>query len=60
MLQFFDNEDRNPYFEAVYISFYHFYNQQLEQAHDVSPDNLRYIAKQIAYYLEKCLAIQLL
>jgi len=27
MLQFFEGDDRNPYFEAVYMSFYHYYNQ---------------------------------
>jgi len=26
MLQFFEGDDRNPYFEAVYIAFYHYYN----------------------------------
>jgi tetratricopeptide (TPR) repeat protein len=60
MLQFFENDDRNPYFEAVYISFYHYYNQLLEHNYDNTPEAIKYNARQIVYYLEKCLVIQLL
>lgn len=59
MLQFFENDDRNPYFEAVYISFYHFFNQQLE-ACDGNAEATRYNSRQIIFYLDKTLAIQLL
>ncbi len=31
MLHFFENDDRNPYFEALYVSFYHYYNTMIEQ-----------------------------
>jgi len=30
MLKFFEGDDRNPYFEAVYVSLYHYYNAQRE------------------------------
>lgn len=43
----------------MYIAFYHYYHQ-LQEGGDNSPDMQRHYAKQIAYYLEKCLAIQLL
>jgi hypothetical protein len=59
MLQFFENYDRNPYFEAVYISFYHYYNQQLETS-DGQQEAVKYCSRQIVYYLEKTLAIQLI
>jgi hypothetical protein len=26
MLRFFEEDDRNPYFEAVYVSLYHYYS----------------------------------
>ena len=26
MLKFFDGDDRNPYFEAVYVSLFHYYS----------------------------------
>jgi hypothetical protein len=60
MLQFFEGDDRNPYFEAVYIAFYHYYHQQQEGTVDLNPQTSRHYSKQIVYYLEKCLAIQLL
>lgn len=60
MLAFFDGDDRNPYFEAVYISFYHYYHQQQEASLDTSPQTMQHQSKQIVYYLEKCLTIQLL
>ena len=60
MLRFFEGDDRNPYFEAVYISFYHYYHQMQEHSTDHSVENQRFISKQIAHYLEKCLIIQML
>ena len=58
MLRFFENDDRNPYFEAVYIAFYHYYNQLLEQnADNPTSENCRFYNKQITFYLEKCLVI---
>ena len=63
MLQFFEGDDRNPYFEAVYVSLYHYYNAQRELpyvSHDDSGETAKHLNRQIVHYLEKNLKIQLI
>ncbi len=60
LLKFFENDDRNPYFEAVYVSLYHYYNQQMESQYALTDDTgetRKHLAKKQSYYLEKCLAV---
>jgi len=60
MLQFFEGDDRNPYFEAVYVSLYHYYNAQRELpyvSHDDSGETAKHLNRQIVHYLEKNLKI---
>ncbi|CDW87625.1 UNKNOWN [Stylonychia lemnae] len=57
MLQQFEGEDKNPYFEAVYMAQYHYYNAMI---------SMEGKAKESAYLqhviiiLKKCLAVQLI
>ena len=56
LLKHFEGDDRNPFFEAVYMAYYHYYSQELE----TSAQNKSAHCKRIIYYLEKCLTVQLL
>lgn len=60
LLKFFEGDARNPYFEAVYVSLYHYYNQQLESNYansDDSGETRKHLARKQVFYLEKCLAV---
>ena len=60
LFKFFEGDARNPYFEAVYVSLYHYYNQQMETSYTHSDDTgetRKHLARKQAFYLEKCLAV---
>lgn len=56
LLKMFEGDDRNPYFEAVYMAYFHYYN---EVANLEGQDNCPNAHKQIVIYLEKALKVQL-
>lgn len=54
MLVMFEGDDRNPYFEAVYMALFHCYNQTC--AND-GPSRSGHTHKMIIQVLEKCLKV---
>eukprot|EP00347_Sterkiella_histriomuscorum_P008848 403343508 len=54
MLQMFEGDDKNPYFEAVYMALFHYYNEMLQREGHENPS----YHKSIVQTLEKCLRVQ--